>query len=270
MVTPHGIRRTINTATLATVLLGLATVSPTVAVAPRPIGASGELSANVTADDDALAGVARHGPRQDRTVAITIDDGYDSATCRRMARTLVAEGEVATFFPIVKNVRADPRTWRHIARRFPLANHTMFHGILPPLPAWRIRKQITAATRTLERITKMPALPYLRPPGGAHDDRVRRIARRVGIETLVMWDTTAADTGLRSSLSGMLRSAMKARPGSIVLMHCNRALSARLLPRMIAGYRERGFRLVTIPELLGLRQPALGTSRAQQPGPRSD
>jgi peptidoglycan/xylan/chitin deacetylase (PgdA/CDA1 family) len=34
-------------------------------------------------------------------------------------------------------------------------------------------------------------------------------------------------------------------------MHCNRAVSQQLLPGIIEGYRARGFRFVTIPQLLG-------------------
>ena len=84
----------------------------------------------------------------------------------------------------------------------------------------------------------------------------------MGIETLVMWDTTSADTALHSRPYAMVRSALRGRPGSIVLMHCNRSLSADLLPRIIRGYRARGFRFVTIPELLsGDRQDAPSSRR---------
>jgi hypothetical protein len=33
-------------------------------------------------------------------------------------------------------------------------------------------------------------------------------------------------------------------------MHCNRSLSATLLPAIIKGYRDRGFRFVTVEQLI--------------------
>jgi hypothetical protein len=55
---------------------------------------------------------------------------------------------------------------------------------------------------------------------------------------------------MHSSWAAMLRTAMRGGPGSILLMHCNRSVSATLLPAIIKGYRERGFRFVTVEQLV--------------------
>jgi len=44
----------------------------------------------------------------------------------------------------------------------------------------------------------------------------------------------------------MLADATRGGPGSVILMHCNHAFSLHVLPRIIAAYRARGFRFVTI------------------------
>lgn len=199
----------------------------------------------------AMPAVVRRVQTRQRVVAITIDDGGDPGVCRRMANILRREDVAATFFIIGRYVAAAPRLWRRIARRFPVANHTMFHALLPPLSDERIARQIGMGAQTIARVTGRRALPYLRPPGGAYDDRVRAIAASRGVRTLVLWDTTSADTAPNSRPSGMVRAALRGGPGSIVLMHCNRSLSARILPLIIEGYRERGFDFVTIPQLLG-------------------
>ncbi|HET7181507.1 MAG TPA: hypothetical protein VFI15_04670, partial [Candidatus Limnocylindrales bacterium] len=92
--------------------------------------------------------------------------------------------------------------------------------------------------------------PYLRPPGGAWDASVAGVARSLGDRALVLWDVTDADTALHSHLTGMIRDSLRGGPGSILLMHCNRPLSERILSRVIAAYRSRGFQFVTIPKLI--------------------
>ena len=72
---------------------------------------------------------------------------------------------------------------------------------------------------------------------------------------------------------GQRRSQRHGRPaGSIVLLHAGPRVTPRALPAIIASYRARGFRFVTLPELPGF--PASPTSvagrRAARPvDPRS-
>jgi peptidoglycan/xylan/chitin deacetylase (PgdA/CDA1 family) len=186
----------------------------------------------------------------DKVIAITIDDGYSTDTCLSMAETLRRTAATATFCPIGKNVRAHPRSWRSIAAEFPIANHTMFHPLLTRLSQARIEDEIQRQARAVKAFTGVAAQPYLRPPGGSWNDTVRRAARATGLEALILWDTTDADTAMHSSWAAMLRTAMRGGPGSILLMHCNRSVSATLLPAIIKGYRERGFRFVTVEQLV--------------------
>ena len=186
----------------------------------------------------------------DKVIALTIDDGYGTDTCLSMAQTLRRTGATATFFPIGATVRAHPTAWRSIAADFPIANHTLQHPLLVRLSEAAIEREVRRDAQTVKAATGVAVLPYLRPPGGSWNDHVRRAAADVGIKALIIWDTTAADTALHSSWSAMLRTALRGGPGSILLMHCNRHLSATLLPAIIKGYRARGFRFVTVAQLI--------------------
>lgn len=189
--------------------------------------------------------------RKDRAeIALTIDDGDSTPVCRRMLRTLRAEHVPATFFPIGRNVAAHPKFWRNVARDHPIGNHTWDHADLANLNGRHIRREIKRTQRAIERVTGRPILRVLRPPYGAWDGKVRRVAGRLGYPVLLMWDTSAADTSLHSRPVGMVRAALRGTNGSIVLMHCNRSVSADILPRIIDGYRRRGYRFVTVKHLL--------------------
>lgn len=213
--------------------------------------------------------VLRHGPRTDRVVALTFDDGWGWRRCAKVVRTLDRTGVPATFFPNGMYVAAAPAFWRDVARRYPIGNHTNHHLSLPGLSASRIRAQIAGSERRIEAITGVPAIKVLRPPFGARSSRVDRIAASLGYRHILLWDTSMGDSSRRSSERTMLRAALKGRAGSVVLMHCGNPRTVRLLPRVIAGYQERGFRFVTVPELLGIAWEAPDPLPTPPPSPPS-
>jgi peptidoglycan/xylan/chitin deacetylase (PgdA/CDA1 family) len=205
----------------------------------------------------------------DKVIAITIDDGYSADTCLRMARTLRTTGATATFFPVGAAVRAHPKAWRSIAADFPIANHTNSHPLLVNLSHAGIVREIKRQATSVAAITGVAVLPYLRPPGGSWSEHVRQAAGAAGIKALIIWDTTAADTALHSSPAAMLRTALRGGPGSILLMHCNRSVSATLLPGIIKGYRARGFRFVTVEQLITRSWPRTTVTREALADPPS-
>ncbi len=191
------------------------------------------------------------GPSDRRVVALTIDDGYSEETCLRMAAILRRRGATATFFPVGSNVAGHPGVWRSIGRDFPIANHTANHALLTHLGPVAIVEQVRRARRILERVVPDAAVPEFRAPGGALSRQVRRILTTEGYTRTLLWDATNADTDLDASVGAMVRAGLRGGPGSIVLMHCNRPISASALEGIISGYRVRGYRFVTIRELLG-------------------
>lgn len=54
------------------------------------------------------------------------------------------------------------------------------------------------------------------------------------------------------TVAEMLAAAERGTNGSVVLLHCGPNATPYLLPDLIAFYRRRGFRFVTVPKLLGL------------------
>ncbi len=200
--------------------------------------------------------VVRHGPRGVRTVALTIDDGWDPVRCEQMRETLLAAGVPATWFPNAIYVRRHPALWRRIARDFPIGNHSYAHPGLTRLSSSRVRDQLVRDQRVIEGITGQPMAMLLRPPFGALDHRVRRVARELGYDTIVLWDTTDADSSPRTTVRGGIRAASRGLPGSIVLLHCGPAVTPDILPGVIRHYACAGYRFVTVPGLLA-RDPGV-------------
>ena len=85
-----------------------------------------------------------------------------------------------------------------------------------------------------------------------------RAAAAAGFPVVVMWDVTGGDSVRHATVAGVVSRAVVGRPGSIVLLHAGPSVTERALPAIIARYRERGFRFVTVPELLGRQEGSGG------------
>jgi peptidoglycan/xylan/chitin deacetylase (PgdA/CDA1 family) len=155
-------------------------------------------------------------------------------------------------------MKADPERWRKILKGMPVGNHTRSHRNLVEASDLIVRKQIKQNEALHERILGRPMLKVFRPPYGAYDERVQRIAADLGYKQVVLWNLSAADTSPKATVETITRRLGNAKPGSIILMHCARDITAEALPQLIRRYQERGIDLVGLDELLGLdgkRQP---------------
>ena len=212
-----------------------------------------------------------HGPRTDRVVALTFDDGWSAATLRRIFGTLLREDVPATFFVTGIYVQRAPDLWRRIAAAgYPLANHSYLHRDTVELTPRQVAIDLAHTRQVVEQATGRPMVPLFRPPYGSRSAATDRLAAAAGFPYVVMWDVTAGDTAPWPTVAGVVRDATAGRRGSIVLLHAGPRVTADALPAIIASYRERGFTFVTVPELLGLPTdvavaPGPGTGAGQQP-----
>lgn len=236
---------------------GGASPSPGDAPAPgptsKPAGGGGTVRPPVLASQ--AFRVWQHGSRDARLVALTFDDGWSLEGIDDIVAILRAKQAPATFFPVARAVDRHPKTWRAIAEAgFPIAYHSWNHDNLSKMSAAKAKADILRSTRLIERVTGERLFPALRPPGGSYDRTLLRVARETGMEAVVMWDVDTRDwTGRRPR--SVYRSAMDAKPGSIILMHTDKANTVKALPRIIDSLRKRGFTLVTVGQLIGLPGP---------------
>jgi len=202
------------------------------------------------------AKIIRRGPRSSGAVALTFDDGYNSRACASIARTLRERDAIGTFFINGIHLQRDPDKWRRILRGMPVGNHTRSHPFLTREPHPVVRRQIRDNETIHERVLGRPMLKVLRPPYGAHGERVGRIATELGYDHVVFWTVDTRDWKSRTSVRAIVRRATRAGPGSIILMHCSRNATAKALPAIIRHYRARGIELAGLDEVLKGAKPA--------------
>ena len=200
--------------------------------------------------------VISHGRRDRKLIAITFDacstlrpSHYDE----RITQILVQTGTPATLFLGGKWVNDDSAQTKYLASmpQFELANHTFLHPHLTKVSDERIRQELRWTQEAIYALTgKQPTL--FRPPYGEYDDRVVRIASEMGLVT-VQYDLASGDPDPLISKDKLIQyvSSM-AKSGSIIVMHINRRgwHTAEALPEIISRLHARGFRFVTVSQLI--------------------
>lgn len=225
------------------------------------LASSGTMPTQVQAQVPSVR-VISHGDRGQPLIALTFDDGISPANCRRILATLVEQDVPATFFPFAEAMTLDPAFWRLVAAvGDPVGDHTYSHPQLPRLGLTAQVTEIDRGRRVAEKILGRPLLRVFRPPYGAYNATTLRAAAQTGFPTVLLWDVSDRDTSRHGTIAQMRAAAEMGTNGSILLLHCGPNATTYLLADVIAYYRAKGFRFVTIPELLGLPW-ASGPTRA--------
>jgi peptidoglycan/xylan/chitin deacetylase (PgdA/CDA1 family) len=198
----------------------------------------------------------REGSPKGRLVALTFDDGpgpYTAAVVSAL-RQLKAP---ATFFEVGEMIPAYRTLVANMARwGFVIGDHTWSHPQLTLLPSAKVIRQIASTRNLITKITRKP-VQFMRPPYGAQSARIRTLAGRLGLVT-TLWSIDTTDW-TRPGVTVIVARALAARAGEIVVMHDgggNRSQTVAAVPTIVRALRARGFRLVTLPQLLALAPPA--------------
>jgi peptidoglycan/xylan/chitin deacetylase (PgdA/CDA1 family) len=200
-----------------------------------------------------------------REVALTFDDGPGPATPQILA-ILLRTRTPATFFVIGRQVSAYPQLVAAEARDgFVVGDHTETHPFLSRLSAGAQAAEIIGAADQI-RQAGAPYPRLFRPPYGSFDQATLALlhAQRM---LMVLWSADSKDYS-RPGVRQIAYTAISgAQPGAIILLHdggSDREQTVAALPRIIRRLRQRGYRLVSIPQLVSDDPPALPQPPPQQ------
>ena len=202
--------------------------------------------------------VVRHGPRRKKKIALTFDACSTQGPSKfdeGVIRTLISMQVPATLFLGGNWMEEHPDETIELARhsQLELANHTYLHPHLPRESDERVREELRRTQDMLYTLTGRTTKLF-RAPYGELDTRVTRLAAEEGLIS-VQYDLASGDPDPRISGKRLMEYVTDtARNGSIVVMHMNGRgwRTAEALPRIIHRLRKKGYKLVTVSELLGL------------------
>jgi peptidoglycan-N-acetylglucosamine deacetylase len=185
-------------------------------------------------------------------IALTFDDGPNPYYTPQVLAILQQYGVKATFFDVGYLVADYPNIVRQEYNEGNIvANHSWSHPVLTYLSAQAILSQLTSTTNAIRAAIGVRPT-FFRPPYGATNNVVLAQALHLGY-TSVLWDGSAGDWKLPGV--GVITSKLLsyARDGAILLLHDgggNRAQTVAALPYIITTLENRGYKFVTIQQLV--------------------
>ncbi|HWF24605.1 MAG TPA: polysaccharide deacetylase family protein [Solirubrobacteraceae bacterium] len=203
--------------------------------------------------------VVHGGSSRVHDIALTFDDGpwYQPPTID-FVKLLAREHVPATFFEIGRQISGYDPTGSveraMLAAGDTIGDHTWDHPNMAALGAARQRSELELTIAAIRRATGFTPCLW-RPPYGDISPELISLARSLGLLT-ILWNIDPRDWALPGVNAIVNNVAANARNGGIVEEHFGggpRYETLAALPREIAGLRARGYRFVTVAELLGLR-----------------
>ncbi|MFI5916001.1 polysaccharide deacetylase family protein [Dactylosporangium sp. NPDC051541] len=199
--------------------------------------------------------ITYHVRTEASVVAFTFDDGPAPNWTPMVLDALDAWDVPATFFMVGRNLSQHAAVVRGRLDRHEIGNHTWSHADLATLDLNHAVEEINRSAETIHNVTgRTPTL--LRPPYGHLGGSTILAADKLGYR-LVLWSQQMREAQYEKNPQAQVSDIVDSvRPGSIVLAHDvgdqRRLVALRHLGEMFSGLRARGYRFVTVSELLAL------------------
>jgi peptidoglycan/xylan/chitin deacetylase (PgdA/CDA1 family) len=188
----------------------------------------------------------------EKLVALSVDDGPDPRFTPALLGILEWERVPATFFVVGRNVALYPDLLRReVEDGNEIGNHTFSHPELASLSREALRTEMAQGEAAVASVTGLHPLLF-RPPKGYLDRAGLETAAAAGYR-VVLWSVAVEHHDLLTPEALASRVVRLVEPGAIILLHdgrLDRTRSIEALPLIIRGLRRRGYRFVTVGQLL--------------------
>jgi polysaccharide deacetylase family sporulation protein PdaB len=191
----------------------------------------------------------------EKVVALTFDDGSDGTNIPVILKILHDYNVKGTFFLTGKAVLNHPARIKSIvAAGHAIGNHSYSHPYFTKISTTSMKSQLTRTETIIKNLTGKTTKPYFRPPYGAYNTLVLQTVGSIGYTKTIKWNIDTIDWDGRSAYRIYSKVLNNIVPGSIVLMHVGAGAkyTPAALPTIIKGLKAKGYRFVTIPQLLSL------------------
>lgn len=257
------------------------TVKPAPIPAPRPVEETPQsplapdsvpaVSAQPVAPAPALPQAVAPGLRVARVqvpgmyVALTFDDGPSASLTPRVLDILRRNNAVGTFFVLGQNAAVNRSVVaRAAAEGNEIGVHTWSHIKMSGSSLAKVDSEIGRTRSLIQDITGRAPL-VMRPPYGATNGAlVNRMKAQFGMRS-ILWDVDTLDWR-HPGVQKVINTAVgQAKPGSIILVHDIHASTVAAVEGIVQGLQARGFKLVTVSQLIALANRGAGVSADAAP-----
>ncbi|WP_019638676.1 polysaccharide deacetylase family protein [Paenibacillus fonticola] len=190
-----------------------------------------------------------------KQIALTFDDVPDPRFTPKVLDVLKQHGVKATFFVVGHRAKKHPELLQRIHREgHVIGNHSYFHPLFKKKSVDEFKNEIKRTEKLIEKLIGYKPR-FIRPPYGEINEEQLKWAKKNGYK-IVNWNVDSLDWKALDKNKVKHNVLSTVGPGSIVLQHAGGGSGSDLtgtieaLPDIIRILRNRGYRFVTIPELL--------------------
>jgi peptidoglycan/xylan/chitin deacetylase (PgdA/CDA1 family) len=221
--------------------------------AEKPSAAPVKPKATPTPAEPAIAFNSVHvdGP----FIALTFDDGPSAALTPKLLDLLAARHLKATFFVVGQNAADHPEILKRAVREgHEVANHSWSHPNLGKMSDDAVRRELQKTDDAITAaIGKRPTL--MRPPYGSITARQKKWIHEEFGYRIILWDVDPLDWKRPGPSVVTARILKETKAGSIVLSHDIHPPTIEAMPATFDQLMKKGFKSVTVTELLGMATP---------------
>lgn len=204
---------------------------------------------------------AWRGKPGSKMIALTFDDGPNERTAEMLEQ--LAKLQVhATFFLVGFRAEAQPDLVKAmVSAGHEIENHTYTHPNLTTLTSDEVELELSRSAAVLHSLCGKP-VRYFRPPGGHANDATKEAAVRQGF-TGVFWTILCSPYEGSRYMDMADHVINSACDGAIILMHNGEPAATSSLPKIVSTLRAKGYRFVTLTELLasGVAPPPVTSAK---------
>jgi peptidoglycan-N-acetylglucosamine deacetylase len=188
-------------------------------------------------------------------IALTFDDGPNATLTPKLLDLLAARHLKATFFVVGQNAADHPDILKRAVREgHEIANHSWSHPNLGKMSDEAVRRELQKTEDAIvAAIGKKPVL--MRPPYGSITARQKKWIHDEFGYRIILWDVDPLDWKRPGPSVVTARILKETKAGSIVLSHDIHPPTIEAMPATFDQLMKKGFKSVTVTELLGMATP---------------
>lgn len=185
----------------------------------------------------------------DKKVALTFDIAWGNQYNSEILDTLKRYDIKSTFFITGSWAEKYPSVVKRIASDgHEIGNHSLNHPKMSTLSKDEMASEIKGCETNIMKLTGKKTKLF-RCPYGDYNNTLITLAHDMGYK-VIQWDVDSLDWDGASGDDIYNRTLLKAGSGSIILFHNNSPSTLKALERIIEELRNKGYRFMTVSELL--------------------
>jgi peptidoglycan/xylan/chitin deacetylase (PgdA/CDA1 family) len=188
----------------------------------------------------------------EKIVALSFDDGPSGKKTERILDILGENKVEAAFFCIGKNITGNEILLKRMVREgHIIGNHSYSHDRFFDLFSSRkMLKDINEMSGVCKNATGLSPR-FFRPPYGVTNPNLKKVVFRGGYIS-IGWSIRSFDTVSRNRDRLLAKIVSRLKPGAILLLHDTCEITTEVLPVILEGIREKGYKIIRLDKMINL------------------